>query len=151
MLLSFEKYFAEYSADIKTSLKRFNFGLNDILDWSEMKATTTIFRMSPRRLKGDVLKTYVRRLKTSPRHFLVKARGHLESIYGLSIYVRFKLHTYYIYHSSIDKVIALIWINYTHRHGNTAEVVKTWFSMECQTRKYFFQELKYFLASDFPM
>ena len=92
--MCFEKYFAKYSAEVKTSLKRLNFGLNGILDWSEMKAMTTIFRTSPIRLKGDVLKTYVRRLKTSPRLFLVKARGHLETIYGLSVYVRFKLHTY---------------------------------------------------------
>ena len=75
-------------------LRNIFFGLNDILDWSEMKAMTTIFRTLPIRLKGDVLKTYVRRLKTSPRLFLVKARDHLETIYGLSIYVRFKLHTY---------------------------------------------------------
>ena len=45
----------------------------------------------------DVLKTFLRRLKTSPRLFLVKSKDHLDTIYGRSIYVRFKLHTYYHY------------------------------------------------------
>ena len=42
---------------------------------------------------SDVLKASLRCLKTSLRLFLVKAKDHLENIYGLSIYVRFKLHT----------------------------------------------------------
>ena len=32
------------------------------------------------------------------------------------------------------------------KHGNNAEVMKTWFSMNCQTKKQFFQEFIYFLA-----
>ena len=42
----------------------------------------------------------------SPRLFLVKAKDHLENIYGLSIYVRFKLHT--SNHSITDKVITKV-------------------------------------------
>ena len=34
----------------------------------------------------------------------------------------------------------------TLKHGNNAENVKTWFSMNCQTEKYFLQELKYFFS-----
>ena len=33
--------------------------------------------------------------KTSSRLFLVEAKDHLETVYGLSIYIRFQLHTYY--------------------------------------------------------
>ena len=46
---------------------------------------------SLRPLPGDVLKTS----KTSSRLFLVKAKDYLETIYGFSIYVCFKLLTYY--------------------------------------------------------
>ena len=35
------------------------------------------------------------------------------------------------------------------KHGNNTEIMETWFSIKCQSRKYFLQELKYFLASDF--
>ena len=34
----------------------------------------------------------------------------------------------------------------TLKHENNAEIMKTWFSMNCQTRKYLFQELKYFFS-----
>ena len=66
---------------------------------------------SSRPLPGDVLKTSLRRLKTS-RIFLVRAKGHLETIYGLSIYVRtFYLSYLHITTLSLDKLIELIWIN----------------------------------------
>ena len=40
--------------------------------------------------------------------------------------------------------------SYTLKHGNNGEIMKTWFSMKCQTRKYFFQELRIiFLVSEF--
>ena len=32
------------------------------------------------------------------------------------------------------------------KHGNNAEIMKTWFSMNCQTTKYLFQEFKYFFG-----
>ena len=32
------------------------------------------------------------------------------------------------------------------KHGNNAEIMKTWFSMNCQTRKYLFKEFKYFFS-----
>ena len=97
---------------------------------------------------GDVLKTSLRRLKTSSKLFLVNAKDHQESIYELSIYVRFKLFTYY--HSITRQTN---WINLnklnTLKLGNNAEVKKNWFSMNGQTKKHFSQEFKYFLASEF--
>ena len=101
-----------------------------------------IFATSSRSFQGDVFKTSWSRLKTSPKLFLVKAKYHLETIYGLSIYVRFKLHIYY--HSITD----CIGLNKLHtlKHGDNAESVKTWFSMKCQTSKYFSQKLKYFFS-----
>ena len=104
--------------------------------------------MSSRRLPGDLLKTSLRRLKTSSRLFLVNAKDHLETIHGLSIYVSFKLFTYY--HSITRQTN---WINLnklnTLKLENNVEVMKTWFSIHCQTKKHFFQEFKYFLASEF--
>ena len=102
-----------------------------------------------RRLSVGVRKTYLRCLKTSSRLFLVKAKDHLETIYELSIYVYFKLLTYY--HSITRQTN---WINLNKlnklKHGNNVEIMKTWFSMNCQTRKYFLQEFKcLFLASQF--
>ena len=35
------------------------------------------------------------------------------------------------------------------KHGNNVEVMKTWFSMNCQTKKHFFQEFEYSLSPDF--
>ena len=52
------------------------------------------------------MKTTVRRLKTSPRLFLVKAEDHPENIHGFSVYAHFKLHTYY--HPFTDKLVALV-------------------------------------------
>ena len=86
----------------------------------------------------DVFKTSLRRLKTSPRLFLVKTK----SIYGLSIYVCFKLQPLHHWQTNCIGLNSL----HTLKHGNNAEIVKTWFSLKCQTRKYFFQELKYFFS-----
>ena len=101
--------------------------------------------MSLRHLPGAVLKTSLKLLNTSSRFFLVKAKDNLQTIYKLSIYVRFKRHTYY---HSITRQTNCIHLNklYTLQHGNNAEIFKTWFLMQCQTRKYFFQELKYFFS-----
>ena len=60
----------------------------------------------------------------------------------LSTYVLNYLH---ITTPPLDKLINLNKLN-TLKHGNNAEVMKTWFSMNCQTKKHFFQEFKYFLA-----
>ena len=32
------------------------------------------------------------------------------------------------------------------KHRNNAEIMKTWFSMNCQTKKYLFHEFKYFFS-----
>ena len=67
----------------------------DALKMSSRRRPQDIFReTSSKPPPGDVLKTSLRRLKTS-RLFLVRAKDHLEAIYSLSIYVRFKLLTYY--------------------------------------------------------
>lgn len=79
----------------KTSQKRLNFDLKDVLESSEMELAATFSRTSPRRLTENDLKTTLRRLKTTSRCFMVKSKAHLETIYWLSIYVRFKPH----YHS----------------------------------------------------
>ena len=71
----------------------------------KLRSFYDIFATSSRRFP-DVFKTSLRRLKTSPRPFLVKAKDHLKTIYGLYIYVPFKLHTYY--HSIPDKLIAFV-------------------------------------------
>ena len=101
------------------------------------------FKTLPGCHPGDVLKTSLKRLETSSRLFLVKAEDHLETIYGLSIYVRFKLH-----HHSITRQTNCINLNKlnTLKHRNNAEMMKTWFSIKCQTREYFFQQLKYFFS-----
>ena len=73
----------------------------------------------------DVVKTSLRRLKTSLRPFLVKAKEHLETIYGLSIYVRFKLPT--CYHSTATQTSSIN-LNklQTLKHGSNAGFIKTW-------------------------
>ena len=83
--------------------------------------------------------------KTSSRLLLVESKDQLDTIYGFSIYVRFKLHAYY--HPIIRQTncINLKKLNRL-KHENNAEFMKTRFSMKCQTRKYFFQELKYFFT-----
>ena len=61
----------------------------------------------------------------------------------LSTYV---LTTYILpLHHKIDKLINLNKLN-TLKHGNNTEILKTWFSMNCQTTKYLFQEFKYFFS-----
>ena len=82
-----------------------------------------------------------RRIKTSSRRFLVKAEDHLKTIYGLPIYVRFKLQTYSYSITRQSKCLSITkLINYinldklnTLKYGKNLEIVKTWFSM-----KYFF-------------
>ena len=105
----------------------------DLLKTSSRRPPQYIFqKISSRPLPEDALKISLRRLKTS-RLFLVKAKDHLETTYGLSIYVCFKLLTYY--HSTTSQTN---WINLnklnTLEHGNNAEIMKTWFYMNYQTR-----------------
>ena len=56
-----EDYPSRHKDVVKTSYKRLNFGLKDVLDWSEMKVATTFFqdvvKMSPRRRFQDIMKT----------------------------------------------------------------------------------------------
>ena len=33
------------------------------------------------------------------------------------------------------------------KHGSNAEIMKNWFSINCQTKKYLFQEFKYFFGT----
>ena len=77
--------------------------------------------------------------------FSGKSKDYLETIRKLSICVCFKLLTYY--HSITRQTN---WINLnkpnTLKRGNHAEIMKVWFSMNCQTKKYFFQEFKYFFS-----
>ena len=73
----------------KTSWKRLNFGLKDVLHWSEMEVTTSFFEEVFKTSLRDVLKTSLRSLKMSSRLFMVKATDQLETIYGLSMYVSF--------------------------------------------------------------
>ena len=83
---------------------------------------------SPKSLPGDVLKTSLKHLTTS-RLLLVRAKDHLETIYGLSIYVRFKLLTYY--HSITRQTN---WINLnklnTLKNGNNTGIIKTTVRLE---------------------
>ena len=73
-----------------------------------------------RRLPGHVLKISLGPLKTS-RLILVRGNDHLETIYGLSIYVLFKLLTYYL---SITRLTN--WMNLNKlNHGNNMEIMKT--------------------------
>ena len=49
------------------------------------------------------------------------------------------------YHSNyINKLISLI-LNKLNalKYGNNTEIMKTWFSMKCRTKKYFLQGLKF--------
>ena len=54
---------------------------------------------SSRPLPGDALGTS----KTSSRLFLLKAKHHLETIHGFSVYIRFNLLTYYHTTPSLDR------------------------------------------------
>ena len=116
--------------------------------FSKRRLQDIFYDASSRRLPRDILKTSLTRLKTSSRFFLVNAKDLPETIYELSILARFKLLTYY---HSITKQTNWIKLNKlnTLKHGNNAEVMKTWFSMNCQSKKHFFQNIKYILASDF--
>ena len=127
-----------FPADKLTSQRRRKNVLILVLKTSKIglksKSRRPFFKTSPRRLPEDVLKTS---LKTSSRPFLVKAKENQKTIYRLFIYYILNYIT-----TSLEKLIAWTWIN-TLKHGNNAEIVKTSFSMKCETRKYFFQELKY--------
>ena len=133
-----------YPADTKTSQRRRKKVLILVSNTSQIslkwKPRRHFFKTSTRRPPEDVLKIS---LKTSSRLFLPKAKAHLETIYGLSFYVRFKLQTYYHSITRRTNYISLNKLN-TLKHGNNVEILKTFkfFSMKCQTRKYFFQELK---------
>ena len=78
------------------------------------------------KLRRPFLKTSSRRpqdlLKTSLRLFLAKSKHHLETIYGLSIYARVKLHTYYHTITRQTNCISLNELN-TLKHENNAEVM----------------------------
>ena len=62
------------------------------------------------------------------------------------------LSMYVLYHSITRQTN---WMNLdklnTLKIGNNTEVMKTWFSMNYQTKKHFFQEFKYFLALEFRL
>ena len=135
----------------KTSSRRLP---GDVLNTSSRRCPQCVFqKTSSRHLQRNVLKTSFKRRpqhlfqETSSRppwdvlrlqdFFLAKAKDTLETIYGLSIYVPFKP----LYHSITGQTN---WINFNKlKHGNNTEIMKTWFSMNCQTRTYFFQEFKY--------
>ena len=87
-----------------------------------MEIVTTFFE--------DVVKTSLRRLETS-RLFPVRANDHLDTIYGLYIYVRFKLLSYYHPITRQNNRINLNKIN-ALKHGNSIKIMKTWFSMNYQ-------------------
>ena len=78
------------------------------------------------KLRRPFLKTSSRRpqdlLKTSLRLFLAKSKDHLETMYGLSIYTRVKLHTYYHTITRQTNCISLNELN-TLKHENNAEVM----------------------------
>ena len=119
----------------------------DVLKTSFRRRRQNVFQeMSSRGLPEDALKTSSRRLKTSSRLFPVNGKDNLETIYELSISVRFKLLTCYHTITRQTNWINLLKLN-TLNHGNNGEFMKTWFSMNCRTRKHFLQKFKYFLAS----
>ena len=84
------------------------FGLKDVLRLVSNGSRDDLFKglvkTSSRRCPKEVLqetslkslpRDVIKTSKTLSRPFLVKAKYHLDTIYGFSIYVRFKLHTYY--------------------------------------------------------
>ena len=84
------------------------FGLKDVLRLVSNGSRDDLFKgvvnTSSRRRPKDVLQeTFLKPLprdviktsNTSSRLFLVKAKYHLNPVYGFSIYLCFKLHTYY--------------------------------------------------------
>ena len=112
----------------KTSSRRLP---GDVLKTSSGRRPQDVFQeTSSRPLPGYLRKTSLRRLKTS-KFFLLRTKDHMETIYGLFMYVRFKLLTYY--QCSTRKTN---WINLNKlnplKHGNNTEIMKTLFSMNCQ-------------------
>ena len=107
-----------------------------------MVVATTFFKTSSRRFPEDVLNISLRRLKTSSRLFLAKAKGHQETIYGPSMYALNYKHitTLITRHTN--------WINLNKqnplKHENNMEFMKTCFPMKCQTRIHSLHELKNF-------
>ena len=83
----------------------------------------------------------------STRRFLVRAKDHLNTIYGSSIYLGFET-TYIVPLHWQTNCINLNKLN-TLKHGKSAEIMKTWFSMKDKTRIYFFKELKLFFSIGF--
>ena len=59
---------------------------------------------------------------------LVRTKHHLETIYGLSIYVSFKLLTYYHSFTRQSRWINLNKLN-TLKHGNKAEIMKNFYEL----------------------
>ena len=101
----------------KTLQKRLNLGLKEFIHWFKM----------PRFLPGDVFKNCFRRLKPSSRLFLVNEKYHQETIYGISIYVRFKF-LFLCYHSITRQTncITLNKLN-TLTHENNSGIMKPGF------------------------
>ena len=97
------------------------------------KNNQTSSRGRPQDLLKDVFKTFSCKSKRPPEARL--------SIYVLNYITTITRHTNCI---NLNKLNTL-----KHRHN--AEIVKTWFSMKFHTKKYFLQESKYFLASEFRM
>ena len=96
----------------------------DVLKMSSRTHPQDIFRETfLTRLPRHVLKISLGPLKTS-RLFLVRGNGHLETIYGLSIYVLFKLLTYYLSITRQTNWMNLNKLNMLN-HGNNIEIMKT--------------------------
>ena len=97
-------------------------------------------------LQGDVLKTSLSRLKTS-RLFPVKANDHLETIHGLSIYVRFKLLS--SYHSITRQTN---WINLKKPNAlkdeNSMEILKLGLLWSVRLEHTFHRSLNIFSISE---
>ena len=87
------------------------------------KSRWPFFKTSSRRHPGHVLKISLGPLKTS-RLFLVRGEDHLGTIYGLSIYVLFKLLTYCHFITRQTNWMNLNKLNMLN-HGNNMEIMKT--------------------------
>ena len=94
----------------KTSWKRPNFGLKDVLDLSEMEVATTFLYDVVKTSPGDVLKTSWRRLKEVLKTFSGKSKR--SSGYHLwTFYLRTFWKYIHITTPSLEKLFVLIWIN----------------------------------------